>query len=111
MRITIPKSQGKQPYYDARKSSWGDIFPHDPKNSPQTRFQVDPDAPLPVPHRQDKGADKKNRYSYAKLSSELKEKERHSRLVRRERRRQKEDADEDYSTGELDLDAEAEAKF
>ncbi|KAF9567870.1 hypothetical protein CPC08DRAFT_655961 [Agrocybe pediades] len=34
MRLTIPKSQGKQPYYDARKSSWGDIFPHAPKNRP-----------------------------------------------------------------------------
>lgn len=38
MRITIPKSQGKQAYYDARKSSWGDIFPHPPKNPPQERF-------------------------------------------------------------------------
>lgn len=28
----IPKSQGKQAYYDARKSAWGDLFPHDPKN-------------------------------------------------------------------------------
>jgi len=37
MRLTIPKSQGKQPYYDARKSSWGDIFPHSPKNAPQVR--------------------------------------------------------------------------
>ncbi|TFK77519.1 Rsm22-domain-containing protein [Pluteus cervinus] len=37
MRMTIPKSQGKQPYYDARKSSWGDIFPHSPKNPPQER--------------------------------------------------------------------------
>ncbi len=37
MRLTIPKSQGKQPYYDARKSNWGDIFPHPPKNSPQVR--------------------------------------------------------------------------
>ena len=31
-RIVIPKSQGKQAYYDARKSAWGDLFPHDPKN-------------------------------------------------------------------------------
>ena len=37
--MTIPKSQGKQPFYDARKSSWGDIFPHDPKNPPQERYQ------------------------------------------------------------------------
>ncbi|TFK41920.1 mitochondrial small ribosomal subunit Rsm22-domain-containing protein [Crucibulum laeve] len=39
MRLTIPKSQGKQPFYDARKSSWGDLFPHPPKNTPQERFQ------------------------------------------------------------------------
>ncbi|CAD6886324.1 unnamed protein product [Tilletia caries] len=31
-RFTIPKSAGKQAYQDARKSSWGDIFPHPPKN-------------------------------------------------------------------------------
>ncbi|KAG8934616.1 37S ribosomal protein S22 [Tulasnella sp. 408] len=36
-RITIPRSQGKQPYYDARKSSWGDIFPHEPKNGLEIR--------------------------------------------------------------------------
>jgi len=39
MRLTVPKSQGKQPYYDARKSNWGDIFPHEPKNPPQERYQ------------------------------------------------------------------------
>ncbi|EJD03728.1 Rsm22-domain-containing protein [Fomitiporia mediterranea MF3/22] len=39
MRMTIPRSQGKQPYYDARKSSWGDIFPHKPKNPPQIRYE------------------------------------------------------------------------
>ncbi|PPQ76992.1 hypothetical protein CVT25_014809 [Psilocybe cyanescens] len=39
MRVTIPKSQGKQPFYDARKSSWGDIFPHMPKNTPLERQQ------------------------------------------------------------------------
>lgn len=38
MRMTIPRSQGKQPFYDARKSSWGDIFPHEPKNRPQERY-------------------------------------------------------------------------
>ncbi|KDQ63035.1 hypothetical protein JAAARDRAFT_146949 [Jaapia argillacea MUCL 33604] len=38
MRLTIPKSQGKQPYYDARKSTWGDLFPHAPKNAPQERY-------------------------------------------------------------------------
>ncbi|EIN14400.1 Rsm22-domain-containing protein [Punctularia strigosozonata HHB-11173 SS5] len=39
MRLTVPKSQGKQPYYDARKSEWGDLFPHEPKNPPQERHQ------------------------------------------------------------------------
>ena len=39
VRITIPKSQGKQAFYDARKSSWGDIFPHSPKNAPLERHQ------------------------------------------------------------------------
>lgn len=33
-RIIIPKSQGKQIYYDARKSKWGDLWPHPPKNTP-----------------------------------------------------------------------------
>jgi ribosomal protein RSM22 (predicted rRNA methylase) len=37
MRMIIPRSQGKQPYYDARKSVWGDIFPHPPKNPAQER--------------------------------------------------------------------------
>lgn len=31
-RHTIPKSQGKQEYHDARKTKWGDTFPHEPKN-------------------------------------------------------------------------------
>ncbi|KAF9513878.1 hypothetical protein BS47DRAFT_1343701 [Hydnum rufescens UP504] len=36
-RHTIPRSQGKQPYYDARKSSWGDAFPWQSKNGPEIR--------------------------------------------------------------------------
>jgi len=36
-RHTITKSQGKQAYYDARKSSWGDSFPHPPKGKPVIR--------------------------------------------------------------------------
>jgi len=27
-RFTVAKSHGKQEYYDARKSHWGDLFPH-----------------------------------------------------------------------------------
>ncbi|PFH52318.1 hypothetical protein AMATHDRAFT_140364 [Amanita thiersii Skay4041] len=38
LRMTIPKSQGKQPFYDARKSAWGDIFPHAPKKPGQERI-------------------------------------------------------------------------
>lgn len=36
-RMTIPKSQGKIPYRDARKSAWGDLFPHNSKNKVVTR--------------------------------------------------------------------------
>ena len=36
--MTFPRSQGKQIYYDARKSSWGDLFPHTPKHSPVLRY-------------------------------------------------------------------------
>ena len=43
MRLTISKSQGKQAFYDARKSKWGDIFPHLPKNRAIVR--VVPDDP------------------------------------------------------------------
>jgi ribosomal protein RSM22 (predicted rRNA methylase) len=33
-RFIIAKSTGKQEYYDARKSKWGDSFPHyDPETS------------------------------------------------------------------------------
>ncbi|KIJ36933.1 hypothetical protein M422DRAFT_33984 [Sphaerobolus stellatus SS14] len=38
MRLTYPRSQGKQIYHDARKASWGDIFPHEPKNAPLVRY-------------------------------------------------------------------------
>jgi len=31
-RVIVPKSQGKQIYYDARKCKWGDLWPHPPKN-------------------------------------------------------------------------------
>jgi ribosomal protein RSM22 (predicted rRNA methylase) len=44
--MVIPKSQGKVPYRDARKSAWGDAFPHDSKNKVVTRMNegvVNPD--------------------------------------------------------------------
>lgn len=36
-RFTIPKSQGKQAYSDARKSTWGDAFPHLSKHGSAVR--------------------------------------------------------------------------
>ncbi|KAF8308419.1 hypothetical protein DL93DRAFT_1883914 [Clavulina sp. PMI_390] len=36
-RHTIPKSQGKQHYYDARKAKWGDAFPWESKNGADIR--------------------------------------------------------------------------
>ncbi|BGP39048.1 37S ribosomal protein S22 [Rhodotorula kratochvilovae] len=49
-RHTIPKSQGRQAYYDARKASWGDSFPHAPKNGPQP-------SPATAPSPHDSAAD------------------------------------------------------
>ncbi|KAH8119963.1 Rsm22-domain-containing protein [Phellopilus nigrolimitatus] len=96
MRMTIPRSQGKQPYYDARKSSWGDIFPHKPKNPPQVRHQPsgknnDPSM-LPgadIGKRRSKQP-KKQVTGYDKIFSDLKENKR-----RRNRSRDKNDKFED----------------
>ncbi|KAL8291990.1 hypothetical protein RQP46_001456 [Phenoliferia psychrophenolica] len=43
-RHTIPKSQGKQAFYDARKASWGDSFPHAPKNGAMAAPAGKPDV-------------------------------------------------------------------
>ncbi|KAH7106996.1 mitochondrial small ribosomal subunit Rsm22-domain-containing protein [Auriculariales sp. MPI-PUGE-AT-0066] len=39
-RLTISKSRGKQEFYDARKSSWGDSFPHVPVIKPVLRYRA-----------------------------------------------------------------------
>ena len=83
MRLTVPKSQGKQPFYDARKSSWGDIFPHEPKNKPQERFSPQPESSPTSKKgsnikRRDPGHDK-GRISYEAISESLKEKRKRSR--------------------------------
>ncbi|KAK8847388.1 3-methyl-2-oxobutanoate hydroxymethyltransferase [Kwoniella newhampshirensis] len=36
-RLTFSKSHSKQGYHDARKSSWGDLFPHESKATPVIR--------------------------------------------------------------------------
>ncbi|ORX45916.1 Rsm22-domain-containing protein [Hesseltinella vesiculosa] len=41
-RMVIAKSQGKVEYRDARKSAWGDAFPHPSKNKVVTRFEPVP---------------------------------------------------------------------
>lgn len=43
-RLIVPRSQGKQIYYDARKSKWGDLWPHQPKNGylPINTMEVKP---------------------------------------------------------------------
>ncbi|KAL0066595.1 37S ribosomal protein S22 [Marasmius tenuissimus] len=84
MRLTVPKSQGKQPFYDARKSNWGDIFPHEPKNKPQERFPPKSGGgPTPrkgsgIGKRRDPGRDNGG-ISYEALSESLKEKRKRSR--------------------------------
>lgn len=91
MRITIPKSQGKQPYYDARKASWGDLFPHEPKNAPQERYQptrtkreggTTPARGGDIGKRSKK--EKIAKTSYASLADDLKEKK---KKIRKERLR------------------------
>ena len=76
MRITITKSQGKQPYYDARKSKWGDIFPHPPKKPGLVRF-------VPVnPRRPSSGVDigkrgnthkQRDKWSYEAIAGAIRE--------------------------------------
>ncbi|KAI0830778.1 Rsm22-domain-containing protein [Trametes gibbosa] len=83
MRMTIPKSQGKQPFYDARKSEWGDLFPHEPKNKPQVREQ-----PQRSRHALSQGQDigkrrqlgrKGTGASYSEISQDIKERRRDQR--------------------------------
>jgi len=89
MRLTIPKSQGKQAYYDARKSGWGDIFPHPPKNAPQERHQpsrAKRDGGTTFTSGADIGkrgsSDRKDRIGYDALSEAIKEKRKKSRRDR-----------------------------
>jgi ribosomal protein RSM22 (predicted rRNA methylase) len=90
MRITIPKSQGKQPFYDARKSSWGDLFPHEPKNAPQERYQPTRTSKKEGGTTPVKGEHIGKRYkkekvvrtSYASLADDLKEKKKQVRKKR-----------------------------
>jgi ribosomal protein RSM22 (predicted rRNA methylase) len=79
MRLTIPKSQGKQAFYDARKSSWGDIFPHEPKNPPHEWFRS-MHAVTPEDTRIRRGPGNAGQLpSYDALSNDVNEKKRRRR--------------------------------
>ena len=90
MRMTIPKSQGKQVYYDARKSAWGDIFPHPSKNKEVERFQP-PVKSSAIKKGNDIGKRGNNmngrevKYSYKKLEGDIKNWKKDERRQRRER--------------------------
>jgi ribosomal protein RSM22 (predicted rRNA methylase) len=97
LRSTIPKSQGKQPYYDARKSAWGDLFPHEPKNKPQARY-VPPDGRGPMRGADigKRGVDVGNEDMskmpvYGKIAEDVKKRKKE---IRRERFKSKWDADD-----------------
>ena len=93
MRLTIPKSQGKQPYYDARKSGWGDIFPHEPKNPPQE--QIRPQTQGQTNSASQDATKRKmkhsGRTSYHKLENDVKERQAQIKRERTMRRRALED--------------------
>ncbi|KAJ7597360.1 mitochondrial small ribosomal subunit Rsm22-domain-containing protein [Mycena floridula] len=96
MRMTVPKSQGKQPFYDARKASWGDIFPHEPKNEPLERHQpssrkkksksTDEENDSDIGKRQKshpRARGKLDKVSYNKLSEEMKQSKKQARRARK----------------------------
>ncbi|KAJ1739288.1 37S ribosomal protein S22 [Coemansia sp. RSA 1821] len=59
-RWTFTKTHDKQAYRDARKASWGDLFPHEPKSvSLRTYFS----APEPITPEQAKQMNRKQRRS------------------------------------------------
>ena len=82
MRLTIPKSQGKQAFYDARKSSWGDIFPHPPKNRALERLvPLNPKRPSSGEDIGKRGDSRKNReiLSYEAVADSIREKRKMSK--------------------------------
>lgn len=88
MRLTIPKSQGKQVYYDARKSAWGDIFPHSSKNKEVERYRPPIEGSTikegdDIGKRGAKTGDRKIKYSYEKLESDIKNRKKDERRQRR----------------------------
>lgn len=64
-RFRVARSHGKQAFYDARKSAWGDLFPHKPKSklevrtrgvrdlAPQSAEEIEKEAEKEVEHDMD----------------------------------------------------------
>jgi len=90
MRLTIPKSQGKQVYYDARKSAWGDIFPHSSKNKEVERYRPRAEGSVEkgnvIGKRGVNVGGQKIKHSYEKLESEIKNRKKDERRQRRRER-------------------------
>lgn len=91
MRLTIPRSQGKQAYYDARKSDWGDIFPHSSKNKEVERYRPPVDGSTikkgdDIGKRGADAGDRKIKHSYEKLESDIKQQKKDERRRRRRER-------------------------
>jgi len=91
MRLTIPKSQGKQVYYDARKSAWGDTFPHPSKNKEVERYRPPVEGAAikrgnDIGKRGAKMDDREIKYSYQKLQNDIKTRKKDERRQRRQER-------------------------
>jgi len=98
MRLTFPKSQGKQVYYDARKSSWGDIFPHPPRNREVERYRPPIEGSV-IKKGNDVGKrganmdDRKVKHSYEQLEKDIKNRKDEKRERRRRERSRSSDLD------------------
>lgn len=98
MRLTFPKSQGKQVYYDARKSAWGDIFPHSSRNKEVERYRPAVEGTT-IKTRNDTGKRGANtdggkaKYSYEQLEKDIKSRKVEKRQWRRRERIHSSDLD------------------
>ncbi|RIA88444.1 mitochondrial small ribosomal subunit Rsm22-domain-containing protein [Glomus cerebriforme] len=80
-RGIIPKSQGKVPYRDAFKSTWGDLFPHEPKK-PAVRRHISQSI-----EQSDVKSKEKDRM---RIPSGQQSSKKNNRSLRRKRRHEKE---------------------
>ena len=91
MRLTFPKSQGKQVYYDARKSAWGDIFPHSSRNKEVERYRPPVEGSMikkgnDIGKRGAKMVNEKVKHSYEQLEKDIRNRKNEKRQQRRRER-------------------------